>query len=507
MDKRTRQILEKNRRGFFAALLITGTAMVTAIVSPDRNYFALRMGILIFCVLLMVVGYVKLKENEHGIHLDTYTLAVVYAVAMWTTQEMYIYAVMFPITLFIVFYLDFKMCLKAIAVAVLVNTVFFIKYIRLGDYSEMRQMICQLIICIVQCIVAGMVVTILDKHQKEDLAEMKASADEQIRTSGEVLHASESIAQQLDDAQNLVKRLTSSISQSNTSVNEIAMSTKVTAESIEQQTAMTSGIQENLEDTELQANNMKQVSEHTKQSVLEGAELLEQLKVQAMETAEINRSTRKTTEELNYRIKEVEAIIETILNISSQTNLLALNASIEAARAGEAGRGFAVVADEIRNLSEETKNSTEQITAIIDKLTIDVEKASANMQKSAESSDRQNEMIEVTGEKFTTIQEEMDILTDNIISISNNVNDIVAANTQIMESITNLSATSEEVAASSESSIEVSDDSLRYMNEMNDRLASIFQVSDQMKNMVCDEDASYDVPVEEIVEEFEVDNE
>ena len=488
MERKRKQILQKNNRSYIIAMVITLTAMLTSVLAPDKNLLMIRLAVCALCMIVMTIGYMKLKQNEAGMHLYMYTLLVVYIISFWTSSNIYVYALMFPITLSIVFFMDFKMCIKGAAAAILCNIVYFIIYMMKGDYSELTQAICQLVYCIVTCVVATMVVVVLDQQNKEDIQALKDSAEEQSKTSDEVMSASESISKQLDDAQGLVKQLTDSIERSNSAVNEIASSMKVTAASIENQNTMTSGIQDNLESAELQANSMRDASQLTMETVSEGARLLDQLSEQATKTAEINHATRATTTELNDRIKEVEAIIGTILNISSQTNLLALNASIEAARAGEAGKGFAVVADEIRNLSEETKNSTEQITAIIDKLTVDVEKASKNMQLSAESSEVQNEMIATTGEKFTLIKEQMDTLSENIVGISNEVNDIVAANMQIMESITNLSATSEEVAASSENSITVSDESLNYMNRMNDVLSDIFVVSDRMKALVASEE-------------------
>ena len=199
--------------------------------------------------------------------------------------------------------------------------------------------------------------------------------------------------------------------------------------------------------------------------------------------AKINTETKATTEALNLSIKDVQAITETILGISSQTNLLALNASIEAARAGEAGKGFAVVADEIRNLSEGTRQATEQISAIIARLTQDAQSAADSMLQSAEYAQKQNELIEETGRKLADMQAETEELHRGVIQVNGAVQNVIAANTIIMDSITNLSATSEEVAASSDTMLSISDSSMGALDDMNSLLSEISQISQHMEKV------------------------
>lgn len=66
-------------------------------------------------------------------------------------------------------------------------------------------------------------------------------------------------------------------------------------------------------------------------------------------------------DELGTSAKEIDEIVEMIVEISEQTKLLALNATIEAARAGEAGKGFAVVANEVKELAKQTNAASENI--------------------------------------------------------------------------------------------------------------------------------------------------
>lgn len=66
-------------------------------------------------------------------------------------------------------------------------------------------------------------------------------------------------------------------------------------------------------------------------------------------------------DELGIAAKQINQVIETIVEIAEQTKLLALNATIEAARAGEAGKGFAVVASEVKDLAKQTNSATEDI--------------------------------------------------------------------------------------------------------------------------------------------------
>ncbi|HEX9099781.1 MAG TPA: methyl-accepting chemotaxis protein [Candidatus Dormibacteraeota bacterium] len=87
---------------------------------------------------------------------------------------------------------------------------------------------------------------------------------------------------------------------------------------------------------------------------------------ESLEQAQLDlRSSGERTLALAGRVNEVEGILNVINEIADQTNLLALNAAIEAARAGDAGRGFAVVADEVRRLAERTKAAAGDIAKLV----------------------------------------------------------------------------------------------------------------------------------------------
>lgn len=99
--------------------------------------------------------------------------------------------------------------------------------------------------------------------------------------------------------------------------------------------------------------------------IAQGANLSRITGVEAMETAE---QAGKFVGELASASREIERVIEIIVEISEQTKLLALNATIEAARAGEAGRGFAVVAGEVKELAIGTAEATEDIRSRVERI-------------------------------------------------------------------------------------------------------------------------------------------
>ena len=159
--------------------------------------------------------------------------------------------------------------------------------------------------------------------------------------------------------------------------------------------------------------------------------------------------------------KEIGNIITDIEDIASQTNLLSLNASIEAARAGEAGRGFAVVADQIGKLAADSAKSAVNTRDLIDKTLVEIEKG--------------NTITRTTADAFNQIIADMESFAEIAQNTMEKANSQAESLEQIGQGIEQLSGVVQGNAASSEENTAISINLAEGAAKMRDRV-NIFKL-------------------------------
>ena len=159
--------------------------------------------------------------------------------------------------------------------------------------------------------------------------------------------------------------------------------------------------------------------------------------------------------------KEIGNIITDIEDIASQTNLLSLNASIEAARAGEAGRGFAVVADQIGKLAADSAKSAVNTRDLIDKTLVEIEKG--------------NTVTRTTADAFNQIIADMESFAEIAQNTMEKANSQAESLEQIGQGIEQLSGVVQGNAASSEENTAISINLAEGAAKMQDRV-NIFKL-------------------------------
>ena len=159
--------------------------------------------------------------------------------------------------------------------------------------------------------------------------------------------------------------------------------------------------------------------------------------------------------------KEIGNIITDIEDIASQTNLLSLNASIEAARAGEAGKGFAVVADQIAKLAADSAKSAVNTRDLIDKTLVEIDKG--------------NNITRTTADAFNQIITDMESFAELAENTMEKANSQAESLEQIGQGIEQLSGVVQGNAASSEENTAISINLAEGAAKMHDRV-NIFKL-------------------------------
>ncbi|WP_322906236.1 methyl-accepting chemotaxis protein [Paenibacillus campi] len=180
-------------------------------------------------------------------------------------------------------------------------------------------------------------------------------------------------------------------------------------------------------------------------------------------------------------VEMIQALSDSILQITKQTNLLALNASIEAARAGEAGKGFSVVASEIRLLADASRETVNQIQQIASEV---VESVGSLQQYSSRL------MALLTGEiaaDYGMMRETSENYIQDAGDIDKMVSEFSATSQQLSASVQNLAQAIHEIALSNNESAdnteEIAAEAQRIMQHATEVTEEVRKTSDSAERL------------------------
>ena len=438
----------------------------------------------LFSSLAAIIVNVAVFVSKRNSHICEYGMLgsalVVFLILrlVSTTEDNCMYA--FPILFTAIVYLNVKTIILSNAVVIIANILRLITHssnLYNGGTSGATMFVSILVgYASIRC------TKLLVQFNKENMDEIIESAKKQKESHNLMIQVADNIMKHFGEAMEMMGTLETSLSNSHTSIENIAGSTESTAEAIQGQAQICGEIREHAEHAQKLTNDMIVSSDKVSDTVDAGVNSMQELGDQADNVSQCSAAMETVIEELTKKVGQVAGFVDSIISISSQTNLLALNASIEAARAGEAGRGFSVVAEEIRTLSEDTKNASTNITNIIKELNEDTKHVNESINDSVNSVAKQNELIAESKERFAQVESEVKVLSEYINDVKSSMEQTLSSSNTIYDHITQLSASSEEVAAASSEGLDNSNITVGEVAKCKQIFEAIYDLAKDLQN-------------------------
>ncbi len=276
------------------------------------------------------------------------------------------------------------------------------------------------------------------------------------------------------------KLISTSISNVNIAVDEIAGGATSQAHETMSANQRVNEMGQALDETSLNVETLNSSSQKMKEYNKTAGKNLEELTEISEKTKDSVNEVQKQTNLTNQSAQQIREATELITDIAAQTNLLSLNASIEAARAGENGRGFAVVADQIRNLSEQSRQSAERIVQIVNDLLENSDTSVKTMNEVTDNIKVQNDKLSETEQMFKSLNMEIHEVSDAITQISEQTTALNMHKQTVTGIVDNLASIAEENAASTEETSASMTELNDIVTECHEAIGELTRLADQL---------------------------
>ncbi|GLC89612.1 methyl-accepting chemotaxis protein [Lysinibacillus piscis] len=262
-------------------------------------------------------------------------------------------------------------------------------------------------------------------------------------TSGQVAETSMSLSA-------ISEETASSSEEIGRAMNDIAQGTVNQAADLEEANQQITRLNTSIEAMNQQSQLIKDITSQSEAATHQGQEMIQRLKQSNEASLASSNEVHTTIESLNSKITGISRMTAVIESISSETNLLALNASIEAARAGEHGKGFAVVASEVQKLAEQSNEATKQIQNMIAAIEGETAKTVQAVSTTIERSKQLDHAVNETETEFTNIAKAITETTNAVILLNQELLQVTQQNKTIVDAAQNATSISQQTAAAVE---------------------------------------------------------
>ncbi|MFT5873090.1 MAG: methyl-accepting chemotaxis protein [Clostridium sp.] len=323
---------------------------------------------------------------------------------------------------------------------------------------------------------------------KDEFSDLAISFNSMLKNILELVNnvtkSSKTVLETSTNLSSMSEEVTASIGEVASAIEQVSVGATEQAQNAQNGASQMEDLSNRLDKISVNSNEMDKISSDTKDLGSKGLSMINTLIEKSNKTKTATTEVNDIVQDMNESTKQINAISETIANITEQTNLLSLNASIESARAGEAGKGFAVVAEEIRKLADQSKTSTEEIKVIISGIQEKSNIAVKAINSTETIVNEQDLAVSQTKEIFSEILKSIEIMITKVDEVKISIVDINEKKQSTVSEIENISAISEQTASSSQEVTASTEEITATMEEFTKHSSQLQILAEHLENEI-----------------------